>query len=210
MKRTNSKTIILLLSIVIGLVCTYFMSPDAMAKDSMQKDIADKIIRFHVRANSDSEEDQALKLLVKDRVVAYLSETMKASDSKADSISYIEAHISEIEHVAKEVILEEGYDYSVSAYITNEFFPTKSYGDVTIPCGSYDAFRIDIGENEGQNWWCILYPPLCFVQGSYGIATDEAKTLLKNVLDEDEFDYISNASSDDIGFGFKFLSLFTQ
>lgn len=210
MKRINPKTIIAILAVVIGFTCTFMLSPEAQANDAMQKEIAEKIIRFHVRANSDSEEDQALKLLVKDRVVAYLSDAMKSSGSKSDSISYIEAHLNEIEQIASDVITEEGYSYEVSAYMTNEFFPTKSYGDVTIPCGNYDAFRIDIGENAGKNWWCVLYPPLCFVQGSYGVATDETKMLLRNVLDEDEFDYISNAGSSDIGFDFKFLSLFNQ
>lgn len=210
MKKTtaNSKIIIAFVAIIIGLICTYLSSPEAQAQNDMQKEIAEKIIRFHVRANSDSDEDQALKLLVKDRVVAYLSEDMKTAQSKTDSTEYLEAHIEEIEAVALEVIREQGYDYTVNAYITAEYFPTKTYGDVTIPCGEYDAFRIDIGENSGKNWWCILYPPLCFVQGSYGVATDESKMLLKNVLDEDEFEYISEASSADIGFDFKFLSLF--
>lgn len=210
MKKINItlKPFIALVAIIIGFICTYIFSPEAKAQDEMQKDIASKIIRFHVRANSDSDEDQALKLLVKDNVVAYLSEQMKAADSKEDSISYIEAHIDDIERIALETIASQGYNYTVSAYITTEYFPTKSYGDVTIPCGEYEAFRIDIGENNGKNWWCVLYPPLCFVQGSYGVATDESKTLLRNVLDEDEFEYISNASSEDIGFAFKFLSVF--
>ncbi len=208
MKQLNMKTIIIFISLVIGLICTYFFSPEAQAKHDIQKDIADKIIRFHVRANSDTKEDQELKLMVKDKVVAYLSEEMKLSASKSDSASYIEEHLTDIEAVALNVIKECGYDYTVHAYMTTEFFPTKSYGDVTIPCGEYDAFRIDIGENLGKNWWCVLYPPLCFVQGSYGVATDESKTLLKNVLDEDEFEYISNTSSNNIGFDFKFLSLF--
>ena len=208
MKKSNSKTFIALIAVAIGLICTYFLSPEAQAQDEMQREIAEKIVRLHVRANSDSEEDQALKLLVKDKVVSYLSEAMKSSCSKTDSIAYIEAHLDDITRVAGEVIASQGYDYTVSAYITREDFPTKSYGDVTIPCGEYDAFRIDIGENAGKNWWCILYPPLCFVQGSYGIATDESKMLLQNVLDEDEFSYISGASSDDVEFGFKFLDIF--
>lgn len=210
MNKTNisSKTSIAVIAIIIGLVCTYLFSPEAQAQDEMQKEIASKIIRFHVRANSDSDEDQELKLMVKDAVVSYLSEDMMTAGSKDDSATYIEAHIEEIEAIALEVIKEQGYSYTVNAYITTEYFPTKSYGDVTIPCGEYDAFRIDIGENAGNNWWCILYPPLCFVQGSYGIATEESKMLLKNVLDEDEFDYISGVSSEDIGFDFKFLSLF--
>lgn len=204
----NSKPVIGIIALIIGLICTYAFSPEAQAQDDMQKEIAEKIIRFHVRANSDSEEDQALKLLVKDAVVTYLTEEMKASSSKDDSAAYIEKHIDDIEAVALEVINTQGYNYTVHAYLTKEYFPTKSYGDVTIPCGEYDAFRIDIGENAGKNWWCILYPPLCFVQGSYGVATDQSKMLLQNVLDEDEFDYISSASSEDIGFDFKFLSIF--
>ena len=206
--RINKKTLIAVAAIVLGLICTYISSPEARAQDDMQRGIAEKIIRFHVRANSDSDEDQALKLLVKDAVVDYLSEDMKTSGSKEDSVTYITSHIEDIEAVALNVIEEQGYDYTVDAYLTTEYFPTKSYGDVTIPCGEYDAFRIDIGENAGKNWWCVLYPPLCFVQGSYGIATDESKMLMKNVLDEDEFDYISGASSQEIGFDFKFLELF--
>ena len=82
------------------------------------------------------------------------------------------------------------------------------YGDMIFPAGEYEALRIQIGESEGKNWWCVLFPPLCFVEGSYGIATDESKMLLKNVLDEDEFNYISDASSKNVTFDFKFLSLF--
>lgn len=204
----NQKLIIGIIALTIGLICTYLLSPEVREKDNMQREIAEKIIRFHVRANSDSDEDQALKLVVKDKVVDYLSESMKSSDSKKDSTNYINTHIDEIIKIAEDAIKEEGYNYSVNAYMTKEFFPTKTYGDVTIPCGEYDAFRIDIGETSGQNWWCILYPPLCFVDGSYGIATDESKTLLKNILDEDEFEYISNMSSSEIGFDFKFLHIF--
>ena len=200
--------IILFAALIIGIIITYIFSPDMQNNNQLQKDIADKIIRFHVRANSDSDEDQALKLKVKDEVVSYLTESMKASDSKTDSITYIENHLSEITAIADATIKEEGYDYKATAYMTNEFFPTKTYGDVTIPCGNYDAFRIDIGSSSGQNWWCVLYPPLCFVQGSYGVATDESKMLLKNILDEDEFNYISGTSSKDISFEFKFLDLF--
>ena len=206
----NNKIIIVLFAIIIGIICTYLTSNVPGADENIQKEISEKIIRFHVRANSDSDEDQALKLLVKDQVVAYLSDAMKSSDSKDNSISYIESHIDEIKEIAINVIRKEGYNYSVSAYITNEFFPTKNYGDVTIPCGNYDAFRIDIGNNSGKNWWCVLYPPLCFVQGSYGVATDETKAMFKTVLDEDEFDYITNAKRSDITFDFKLRSLFDK
>ena len=198
----------LFIAILIGLITTYLFSPGMDESKKMQRQISEKIIRFHVRANSDSDEDQALKLKVKDNVVAYLKDAMKASDSKTDSITYIKEHLDDITDIADATIKNEGYNYKATAYMTNEFFPTKVYGDVTIPCGNYDAFRIDIGSSGGQNWWCVLFPPLCFVEGSYGIATDESKMLLKNVLDEDEFNYISDASSKNVTFDFKFLSLF--
>lgn len=207
----NKKGPLLIIAIIIGFLATYALTPANQDTDcNMQKEISQKIIRFHVRANSDSNDDQNLKLKVKDEVVSYLKDAMKKAASKEDSITYIKNHIDEITNVAQNVVKNAGYNYSVKAYMTNEFFPTKSYGDVTIPCGDYDAFRIDIGENAGHNWWCILYPPLCFVQGSYGIATDESKQLLKNVLDEDEFSYISNASSGEIRFDFKLRTLFQK
>lgn len=200
--------VLLCLAIFIGLITTYLLSPDMQENNKIQQEISEKIIRFHVRANSDSDEDQALKLKVKDNVVAYLRDAMKESDSKENSITYIENHLDQIISVADSTIKNEGYNYKATAYITNEFFPTKTYGDITVPCGNYDAFRIDIGSSSGQNWWCVLYPPLCFVEGSYGVATDESKMLLKNVLDEDEFNYISGATSKDVSLKFKFLSLF--
>ena len=200
--------VLLCLAIFIGLITTYLLSPDMQENNKIQQEISEKIIRFHVRANSDSDEDQALKLKVKDNVVAYLRDAMKESDSKENSITYIENHLDQIISVADSTIKNEGYNYKATAYITNEFFPTKTYGDITVPCGNYDAFRIDIGSSSGQNWWCVLYPPLCFVEGSYGVATDESKMLLKNVLDEDEFNYISEATSKDVSLKSKFLSLF--
>lgn len=200
--------ITLFAAILIGIITTYLFSPGMDEGKKMQQEISKKIIRFHVRANSDSNEDQALKLKVKDSVVAYLKDAMKEADSKEDSITYIKNHLDEIISVADATIKKEGYNYKTTAYITNEFFPTKIYGNITIPCGNYDAFRIDIGSSSGQNWWCVLYPPLCFVEGSYGVATDESKMLLKNVLDEDEFNYISDTSSKKVSFDFKFLSLF--
>ena len=94
--------------------------------------------------------------------------------------------------LAQEIIRENGYDYSVTAELTTDYFPVKSYGDVTLPAGEYEAFRIKIGEAEGKNWWCILYPPLCFVDTSYGVLPDTSKDTLKNILTEDEYNAITN------------------
>ena len=115
----------LFIAILIGLITTYLFSPGMDESKKMQRQISEKIIRFHVRANSDSDEDQALKLKVKDNVVAYLKDAMKASDSKTDSITYIKEHLDDITDIADATIKNDGYNYKATAYMTNEFFPTK-------------------------------------------------------------------------------------
>ncbi len=206
-----TKKHILTLSIIIGIIGTYLISGNSENDTDIQKDIATKVIRFHVLANSDSEEDQNLKLKVKDAVVNYLEPYMSESESLDESRKILENHTDDIMDVANEVIVSEGYTYSVNAYFCEDFFPTKSYGDVTLPAGDYTAFRIEIGAHEGKNWWCILYPPLCFVDATYGVLPDESKDLLKNVLDEDEFDAVTgNISSDNTQFRFKFLPFLNE
>jgi len=202
-----TKKHILTFSLIVGALVTYILSGDCKSDDDIQKEIAKKVIRFHVLANSDSEADQQLKLKVKDAVVEYLQPYMSDADDLNESHEILSKHTDNILELAGNVIQNEGYDYSVNAYFCEDFFPTKAYGDVTLPAGNYTAFRIEIGEHEGKNWWCILYPPLCFVDATYGVLPDESKTLLKNVLDEDEYSAVTgNISSDNTIFRFKYLN----
>ena len=202
-----TKKHILIFSLIIGALITYILSGDSSNDADIQKDIAKKVIRFHVLANSDSDADQALKLKVKDAVVNYLNEYMSESESLEESKEILKKHTDNIIAVANKTIEAEGYCYTVDAYFCEDFFPTKSYGDVTLPAGDYTAYRIEIGEHEGKNWWCILYPPLCFVDATYGLLPDESRDLLKNVLDEDEFNAVTgNISSDNTKFRFKYLT----
>lgn len=198
-----SKLKLLLISAVIGLLGTFLFN-GVTDDEELQKDIAEKILRFHVIANSNLDEDQALKLKVKDAVVdyiaPYLTETMSLDETK----SVINSHKDNILAVANNVVRENGYDYNVTASITTCYFPIKSYGDITLPAGDYEAFRIEIGEASGKNWWCILYPPLCFVDVSYGIVPDSSKLLLQNILDEQEYNAITEAS--DTEYSFRFLT----
>lgn len=206
-----TKKHILTFSIIIGIIITYIFSGDGNTTKNLQKSISEKVIRFHVLANSDSEEDQTLKLKVKDAVVDYLQPYMSNAKNLEDSHRILEAQTDAIINLANEIIVQEGYDYCVNAYFCQDFFPTKSYGDVTLPAGDYTAFRIEIGEHQGKNWWCILYPPLCFVDATYGVLPDESKNVLKNVLDEDEFSYVTgNLSSDNVKFRFKYLKFFNN
>lgn len=162
------------------------------AENRLQEDLARQIIRFHVRANSDSERDQQLKLKVKDRVVEYLSPLLEDSESIEESKEILSQSVDTIKEIAVQALNEEGADNSVNVYFEESYFPMKSYADVTLPPGVYEAFRIDIGDSLGKNWWCVLYPPLCFVDSSCGVLPDESKQKLKNILTEDEYNAITD------------------
>lgn len=162
------------------------------AENRLQEDLARQIIRFHVRANSDSERDQQLKLKVKDRVVEYLSPLLEDSESIEESKEILSQSVDTIKEIAVRALNEEGADNSVNVYFEESYFPMKSYADVTFPPGVYEAFRIDIGDSLGKNWWCVLYPPLCFVDSSCGVLPDESKQKLKNILTEDEYNAITD------------------
>ena len=156
----------------------------------LQQDIAGEIIRFHVRANSDTDEDQQLKLLVKAELVEYMGELLADADNRGEAEKILTDNIENIENIAKGVIKEHKKEYNVKAYFEDSYFPVKTYGDMTFPQGVYEAFRVDIGEAEGRNWWCVLYPSLCFADITHGTVSDEAKKDLEAVLDEDELELL--------------------
>lgn len=158
---------------------------------NMQRELAKEVFRFHVLANSDSEEDQALKMQVKEAVIAYMKQELPDSDSVELTKSWAKANTHEITEVAKQVIRDEGYDYPVTAKVVTCDFPAKTYGDITFPAGKYEALRIEIGEAKGQNWWCVLYPNLCFVDAVHAVVPDKGKEELKKVLDEDTYEMVT-------------------
>ena len=145
------------------------------------------ILRFHVRANSDSEEDQDLKMAVKEDVVAMLKPLLSDCKNVAESKNVVVANLQNIYKTAVNTITEQGYDYEVKVYVTEEGFPAKTYGDLTFPEGEYQALRIDIGEAKGQNWWCVMYPPLCFIDESTAVVSEEGKQELKEALTPEEY-----------------------
>ena len=150
--------------------------------------IEDKVLRLHVIANSDSEEDQALKLKVRDQVLNTLKPLLATAENRISSEAIVRAHLSEIEAAARETAWKEKPGESVRAELTNTRFPEKTYGDCTFPAGNYDALRIIIGDAKGKNWWCVLFPSLCFVDTVHGVVPEESKELLKNILTEEEYE----------------------
>ena len=176
--------------------------------DAVSNNIADSVFRLHVIANSDSKEDQELKLKVRDELLSYMNIISKDSTNKQEAMQIANEHKEEFTQIAKKVIKENGYNYTVNVQIGKADFPTKYYGDITLPAGTYDALKVQIGEAKGQNWWCVMFPPLCFVDVSTGIVPDNSKQELKQSLDNEEYDLISKTDNNEISFKFKIVELF--
>lgn len=177
---------------------------------NISTDIASSVFRLHVIANSDSKEDQDLKYKVRDNLLKYMNKICKDRTSKEEAISLVEKNKDIFKQIALDTIRNEGFSYDVNINIGNFEFPTKNYGDISLPAGLYDALRVEIGEAKGQNWWCVMFPPLCFVDISSGVVPEESKEVLQDSLTEEEFALISDKSSDEIQFKFKLLEFFNN
>ena len=146
------------IALLIGLAV--FLTSGALALRT-QDELADKVVRLHVLANSDSEEDQALKLRVRDVVLERATAILEQSADRREAESRLRGQLLELERIAEEEIAAEGYDYPVTVNLENTDFPTKEYDGFTLPAGEYLALRVIIGEGKGRNWWCVVFPPLC-------------------------------------------------
>lgn len=165
---------------------------DILAMDNEDGDIKEGapytgILRFHVRANSDSSEDQALKMAVKEDVISMLRPLLDECADVKQTKNVIVSNLENIYETAIHTIVEQGYNYDVKVYVTEEQFPAKTYGDMTFPEGRYQALRVDIGKAQGQNWWCVMFPPLCFVDESTAVVSSESKEQLKKALTPEEY-----------------------
>ena len=178
------------------LLILYILVSAISYTNAVCSDIQESVFRLHVIANSDSAEDQNLKYIVRDSVIEYINEISNNASSKDEVILIAQEHLSEIENIALQTIKDNGYNYPVKVSIGNFAFPSKKYGDITLPPGYYDALKIEIGEATGQNWWCVMFPPLCFVDVTSGVVPDESKEVMKNNLSEEEYDLISGNGAD--------------
>ena len=188
-------------AILIGLTGVFFSQRNVSARE-IQRGIAEHVVRLHVLANSDSEEDQELKMQVKEHVIAYLGEVLGRDLDLEETKEQILLHRKEIETEVKKVIEKQGYSYEVSVALEGAYFPIKTYGDVTFPAGDYEALQIKIGEAKGKNWWCVIYPALCFVDATHSVVPESGKEELKNVLTEEEYETITRETKIKIKFKF--------
>lgn len=193
-KRINQTIFILALTIAALVTGLAVWKIRVNAQTRTQEHLAQEVLRFHILANSDSEQDQTLKIEVRDEVLAYLEQTMPDDMDGAETKEWMRCHVEELKDVSRAVVDAEGHDYPVNAAVTTCWFPDRTYGEVTFPAGNYEALRIEIGAAKGHNWWCVLYPNLCFLDAANAVVPEEGKKKLQNVLSEEEYSQITSTS----------------
>lgn len=198
--------ILLFLSLSVYFFIQVFLVK-AVGPSDIQNDIAAEIIRFHVIANSDSEEDQALKLKVKTALTDALRPALEKAANVEEAREILGENLGYMEELANDVIADNGLTYKASASMERGYFPLKIYGDLSLPPGEYEAVRVEIGSAKGQNWWCIMFPPLCFVDATYSVVPDSSKEQLKHVLTEEEYDAVFTGRKTDVKVKFKLISI---
>lgn len=179
-------------ALLAGLILSMVFS--MMGFSYICNNIENKVLRLHVLANSDSAEDQDLKLKVRDKVLEYSGDIFSLANTKDEAEKITSEKIDEIRNVALEEIHNLGYDYDVKVELTNMYFNTRHYENVTLPAGQYDALRIIIGSGKGKNWWCVMFPSMCIPA-----ATEEQKDLSK-VLNEEEIELVENEEKYEVKF----------
>lgn len=210
MKKKLNFILILTILIFLYIVLLSFNYSQAISYN-----LSDSVFRLHIIANSDSSADQELKLKVRDKIIEYMNTLTSSSSDKKDVISIVNNHLDSFKEIALNTIKENGYNYDVNIEIGNFNFPTKTYGDISFPAGNYNALKIEIGDAIGQNWWCVLFPPLCFVNSSTGVVPDDSKNTLKENINSESYEIISegnnsNDNTSDIKIKFKIIEFFNN
>ncbi len=165
----------------------FFHPSEAETPSKIQENIADNIIRLHVIANSDTETDQLLKLKVRDGIIGQLQESIANTEAVSDAERLLASQENTIKKSALDIVADNGFNYPVSVSLEKKYFPVKSYGDLVFPAGNYKALCVKIGNAKGRNWWCVLFPSLCFVDETYAVVPENSKEKLKAALSDEEY-----------------------
>lgn len=175
MKRLE---ISLLIAFIFGIVLS-------MTALNMECDeIRDSVLRLHVLANSDDDADQNLKLKVRDRLLEVSNDIYADAQSKEDAVKSTESNLDLLKSEAENVIKSNGYDYPVKVELEETYFTTRTYENITLPAGNYQALRVIIGEGAGHNWWCVMFPPLCIS------AASDSEAKIDDVLNPEQVDFV--------------------
>ena len=178
--------------IILILFITYILLSIFSYSNAVSRDISNSVFRLHVIANSNSKEDQDLKYALRDELIKYMNSISENVSSKEEAIKLANENKDEFYAIAKKVISDNGFNYDVNIEIGNFSFPTKTYGDISLPAGFYDALKVEIGNATGQNWWCVMFPSLCFVDVSEGIVPEESKEDLQLSMQEEDYNLIAS------------------
>lgn len=208
MKAIKYNKIIKILTVLALIICLLTIAMAGYAYTS-GKDLEKNLLRLHILANSDSKEDQALKLQVRDRVIEFIKVKYGSVKNKDEMMSLISKDIDGINKYVEEYIKSQQKSFEVKTELSKVNFPTKDYGLFKIPPGIYDSLRIIIGSGEGKNWWCILFPPLCFADSATSNPEsiknkEDAEKMLKDKLTKEEYTIISQSKTNNNGVKFKF------
>ncbi len=185
MKHNNKK--LWICSLCLGLAVTLIVQATLLAQNCYE--IRNNLVRLHVLANSDSEQDQALKLKVRDALLAHSKELFARATTKDQAIALTNSHLKELEAVAQKTLEKENCHYPVTCSLEEAYFNTRVYDDITLPAGDYTALRVIIGEGAGQNWWCVMFPPLCIPAAE--TVTTNSQTL-ENTLSPSQQEFVEN------------------
>ena len=195
------------LLIVFILFLLYFIFNSISYSYSISNDLEENLFRLHIIANSDSEEDQNLKLFIRDNVINYLKNYQFSN--KTELITFLKTHENELHQVIQTAINQKGYNYNFTIEIGNSFFPQKKYENIILPSGYYDGLKIKIGKAEGKNWWCVLFPPMCLINESTCELREESELILENSLSE-ECNSIVSSDTQKYKFKFKIVDFFNN
>ncbi|MCC8013816.1 MAG: stage II sporulation protein R [Eubacterium sp.] len=189
----------------LGLFLTLTLAGEAYS-DRIMKNITSEVFRFHILADSDTEEAQALKIALRDEILEKYEPFLTSSRSKAETAAFFEERIDEIEKLSEEFLAKKGSPGSVKAEVTKSYFPVRRYGEAALPAGTYDCLKITIGKGQGHNWWCVMFPPLCYTSGTYeeikekGLSDETAEIITAE----------SPSASAEIKIKFKIFELFNK
>lgn len=197
---------IIVLVLITAIFFTYLIQKNQDVK-AEKEDISKRLIRFHVIANSDSQDDQKLKLKVRDAVILAMNSKFEGITDIKESEKVIKENLAEIQKIAQDVVYKNGKDYMVKVMYGRFAFPTKYYGIITLPAGYYNALRIVIGNGEGKNWWCVMFPPLCFIDITHGITDNKTEEEMAKYLTQDELEMIETNKPE---MKFKIVEIFEE
>lgn len=200
-KKIYFTFVLALILFTVG-VCLEFMQ----YSEKINLGIAEQVVRLHVIANSDKAEDQKLKLEVRDYMLRNIENAMKNDMNVSDCREYVRKNLNDLTKRLQNFVASKGEERNIKILLGDYSFPSKEYKDIDFPAGKYEAVRVIIGEGKGKNWWCVLFPPLCFADAKTGEILPEAKEKLKKQLSEEEYNVITQ-SRDKIKYRLKFKTI---